>query len=211
MHRPWTASLVVPAQDVRSPDTAAAAGVAPVADPVALLSAADVEADALADRLHDGALQALVVARYAADAAVRGGDAALARDAVQDALVALRSAVWLIRPRGGDGLPTALAELSAQRVAAGAPPLDLRVDAPATDALPPAARATVYRLVQACSTDAVDVARDGTDVVVSVAGAVDDTAGWAARARALGGRLQVGAATTRLVLPVPDSSSEGDR
>jgi hypothetical protein len=31
------------------------------------------DADAAADALHDGALQALVVARYAADAAVRGG------------------------------------------------------------------------------------------------------------------------------------------
>jgi signal transduction histidine kinase len=64
----------------------------------AVLTLAEAQADAAADTLHDGALQALVVARYAADAAVRGGDASAARDAVQDALVALRRAVWLLRP-----------------------------------------------------------------------------------------------------------------
>src|SRR4051812_25119820 len=45
-----------------------------------LLAAADAEADEAAGRLHDGAVQALVAARYAADAAVRGGDVAAARD-----------------------------------------------------------------------------------------------------------------------------------
>ena len=226
MQRPWTASVVVPVQERRSPepDTAVeatdppaaqagddAAGQAADRAAAALLDAADVEADALADRLHDGALQALVVARYAADAAVRGGDAALARDAVQDALVALRRAVWLIRPRGADGLATALAELSAQRVAAGAPPLDLHVDAPAADSLAPVARATAYRFVQACAPEAVHVAPEGAEVVVSVPGAVADAAGWTARAGALGGRLHVDDATSRLVLPVTDPSSEGDR
>ena len=76
--------------------------------PCAVLSLAEAEADAAADALHDGALQALVVARYAADAAVRGADPAAARDAVQHALVALRRAVWLLRPRGDRGLLEAL-------------------------------------------------------------------------------------------------------
>ena len=75
-----------------------------------LLAAAERDLDCLADRLHDGALQALVVARYACDAVARGADPALARDAVQDALVTLRREVWLLRPRGDDGLMTALLE-----------------------------------------------------------------------------------------------------
>ena len=213
MQRPWTAPLVVPAQQRRS----APAGASPTAGPpasdldaAALLTAADADADALADRLHDGVLQALVVARYAADAAVRGGDPAVARDAVQDALVALRRAVWLLRPRGAEGLAAALGELSAQRVAAGEPALEVRADDGA-DALSPAACAAAYRFVQAVGAASVDVAVDGGSAVVSVPGAVADPAGWAARARALGGRLEVDGATTRLVLPVPDSSSEGDR
>ena len=209
MQRPWTASVAVPVQQQRTAPAPDASPCCP--DAAALLAAADAHADALADRLHDGALQALVVARYAADAAVRGADAALTRDAVQDALVALRRAVWLIRPRGEDGLVTALAQLCAQRVAGGAPPLALVVDEAAADALPPTARAVAYRFVQASSGDAVEIAHDGTDVVVSVPGVVADRAGWAARARALGGRLEADGATTRLVLPVPDSSSEGDR
>ncbi len=78
-----------------------------------MLALAEADADAAADGLHDGALQALVVARYAADAAVRGGDPAAARDAVQEALVALRRAVWLLRPRGAQGLLEALRQLAA--------------------------------------------------------------------------------------------------
>jgi hypothetical protein len=120
-----------------------------VADAAALLAAADAEADAVADRLHDGALQALVVARYAADAAVRGGDPALARDAVQEALVALRRAVWDLRPRGGGDLASALGELAQRRAAAGAGALELHLDAAACARLSGAARAAAYRFVQA--------------------------------------------------------------
>ena len=212
MQRPWTPSLVVPVQERRT--AAPVPDVRPATDDaLALLAAADHDADALAGRLHDGALQALVVARYAADAAVRGGDAALARDAVQEALVALRRAVWLVRPRGSDGLAAALVELSAQRVAAGAPPLELHVDEDAADALAPVARAAAYRFVQAAADapGAVEVARAGADVAVSVPGAVDDAAGWAARARVLGGCLHADGATTRLLLPVTDPIPEGDR
>jgi hypothetical protein len=181
-------------------------------DGAALLAAADADAAALADRLHDGALQALVVARYAADAAARGGDPALARDAVQDALVALRRAVWLVRPRGAEDLPGALAELSAQRVAAGAPPLELALDPRVAAAMSAAARVLAYRFVQAVAHGPASVAldREGAHATLSVAGTVPDVPGWTARAGALGGRLESGP-TPRLLLPLSEPDPEGDR
>jgi hypothetical protein len=187
---------------------------APVPDPVALLSAADADAGRLADALHDGALQALVAARYAADAAVRGGDPAAAREAVQEALVALRRAVWLLRPRGEDDLPGALTELSAQRVAAGGVPLDLELDRDVAAALPGAARAAAYRFVQAVpSGSAVRLTRSGDDAVLSVDGPLLDPAAWSARAAALGGRLADAdaARSSCLLLPLPDTDPEGER
>lgn len=185
-----------------------------VPDAVTLLQAADAEADALADELHDGALQALVAARYAADAAVRGGDPVVARDAVQEALVALRRVVWLLRPRGADDLPGALAELAAQRVAAGAEPLELDLDAEVAAALPPLARAAAYRFVQAVvSGSAVRLTRTGSDALLSVDGPLLDPTAWAARAAALGGRLaDVDALRSScLILPLPDTDPEGER
>lgn len=192
-------------------------------DPLVLLAAADLEADALADRLHDGALQALVVARYATDAAVRGGDPALARDAVQEALVALRRTVWLLRPRGGDGLCEALAELSKRLTAAGAAPLDLDLDEDAAARLAPAARALAYRFVQAAVTDAaaagsyaVRLVRDGSGAALSVAGgALSEPDGWSARAAAFRGSVETPADGVSLRLPLSsalhDSDPEGDR
>lgn len=179
-----------------------------------LMAAADADADAFADRLHDGALQALVVARYATDAAVRGGDPALARDAVQEALVVLRRAVWLLRARGADDLPEALAELSKRRVAGGGAALDLDLDVAVAGALDAAARAAAYRFVQAATADAggrVQLGRDGAYAVLSVSGPAP--AGWTARAAALGGRLEGSAEPTRLLLPLtpPASDPEGDR
>ena len=115
----------------------------------ALLRLADADADADADRLHDGVLQALVVARYATDAVARGGDPAMARDAVQDALVALRRSVWLLRPRVTCGLTAALVELAAQRVAAGLPAPVLELDPDVVSVLSPDAAAVAYRFVQA--------------------------------------------------------------
>jgi signal transduction histidine kinase len=183
-----------------------------------LLAAADTEADALADRLHDGALQALVVARYASDAAVRGGDPALARDAVQEALVALRHTVWLLRPRGGDDLPAALAELSKRRVSAGVPALDLDLDPTVAERLAPAARLAAYRFVQATTAEtaaaagSVRLRQEGAYADLSVAGAVlADPSGWAARAAALGGRLDPPGDSARLLLPFLDHDDEGDR
>lgn len=182
--------------------------------PVALLAAADADADRLADALHDGPLQALVAARYAVDAAVRGGDLAVARDAVQEALVALRRTVWLLRPRGEHDLAGALAELAAQRLAAGTPPLALDLDADLAAALPPAARAAVYRFVQDVSTaSTARLARHGHEALVSVDGPLPDPAAWSARAAALGGRL-VDADDPRcscLVLPLPATDPEGER
>ena len=188
-------------------------------DPVALLTAYDDEADALADRLHDGALQALVVARYATDAAIRGGDPALARDAVQEALVALRRTVWLLRPRGHDDLLAALSELSGRSAAAGGPALNLDVDAFVAAALSAPARAAAYRFVQALMADeATDVRlhRDGDLAALTVDGGVlAEPAGWAARAAVLGGRLDTSSGSARLLLPltlsVIDSDPEGDR
>ena len=177
--------------------------------PSAVLALGEAQADALADTLHDGALQALVVARYAADAAVRGGDAVLARNAVQDALVALRDAVWLLRPRGEQGLGQALRQLARHLEATGGAPLLLDVDdeaAVALDASLSAACATVaYRLVQHAAgttplTVRVRCTPDGLRLTLDAA--VPDPAGEALRARAVGATLLAARSRTTLHLPV---------
>lgn len=197
----------VPVQERRRPAVAVPAE--------ALLAAADADAEALADALHDGVLQSLVVARYAADAAVRGGNAELARDAVQDALVALRRAVWLMRPRGADELRGALHELSGQLVAAGRPALDLRLDDDVAAALPAAARVAAYRFVQAATADApapaVHLTREGGFAALTVTGSLSDPSAWVARAAALGGRLDAERRDLCLLLPLSHSDPEGDR
>ncbi len=194
-----TVTVTVPVQQRRTP---------PDADAAALLTAADADADAFADRLHDGALQALVVARYAADACVRGGDPVLARDAVQEALVALRRAVWDLRPRGGADLKTSLTELAQRRAASGSGALSLEVDAEACLRLAPAARTAAYRFVQAVapSDGAVTVllTAEGGSAVLDAGGTPDDLPGWTARANALGGRLDSSGPTARLLLPLDD-------
>lgn len=207
---------------VRAPSSRASRA-APLADGVALLAAADADAEALADRLHDGALQALVVARYAADLAVRGGDPATTRDAVQEALVALRREVWQLRPHPQDDLGTALRTLSAQRVAAGGAPLDLGPDDDLpTAGLTPAAVALAYRLVQAAALQPgpvrVGLSRSGRTAVLTVTGAPLEAVAWRARARAVGGRFEASSTngppgrTARLLLPVcADPDREGAR
>lgn len=190
------------------------AGAEPLDVAAELLAAADADADALADRLHDGVLQALVVARYATDATVRGGDPALARDAVQEALVLLRRTVWLLRPRGADGLADALGELSKRRASAGLDPLVLDLAPAVADALTPAAAAAAYRFVQAATADtggSVQLRPDGAYAVLTVSGTVPDD--WRARAAALGGRLDSAADPARLRLPLTPlrSDPEGDR
>jgi signal transduction histidine kinase len=169
-----------------------------------LLDAADEERDGLADSLHDGPVQALVVARLAADAAVRGGDVAAARDATQAALVELRRAMWQIRPRGGEGLVDALQQLSQQRVEGGRPALELVIE-PGVD-LSGSRGSLAYRMVQVATTDGdrVAIRRDGPWATVDIApdGTLPTPELWAARARALGGDLYATAGRIRLVLPL---------
>ena len=168
----------------------------------ALLAAADTDLDALGDRLHDGALQALVAARYACDAVARGADPVAARDAVQTALVSLRRELWLLRPRGADDLVTALTQLSAQLVEAGGPGLCLHADPSVR--LAPAAAAAAYRLVQAVAGEALLVVRLSRDGALHLDAPVRDPATWALRAAAVGAELHAGATTTLLQLPIEE-------
>jgi signal transduction histidine kinase len=173
----------------------------------------DLEADrdALADALHDGPVQALVVARYAADAATRGGDPGMARDALQGALVELRRFLWHVRPRGTAGFVGALDQLSSQLTEAGGHALGLVGDVEAAAALRGPAAVTAYRLVQALAKPdgpavKVTLRADGDRLVVDVDGGVPLSSPdrWLRRAQSLGGDLQTTAGRTRLVLPHPD-------
>ncbi|HUR51883.1 MAG TPA: hypothetical protein VMZ11_07155 [Mycobacteriales bacterium] len=173
----------------------------------------DLEADreALADALHDGPVQTLVVARYAADAAARGGDPGIARDALQAAVVELRRFLWHVRPRGSAGFVDAVDQLAAQLTEAGGPSLGLVGDVEAAAALRGAAGVTAYRLVQAVARPdgpavRVSLRRDGAYLVLDVAGGVPlpSPEGWARRVSALGGELQPSEGRTRLLLPHPD-------
>ena len=186
------------------------ARVAPVDTAADLVAAADAEADAAADLLHDGPVQALVVAHNAAEAATRGGDPRAAREAVQAALVELRRSLWHLRPRGGEGLPAALSLLSSRLEEAGRSPLGFVVDELVAAALPSAVASTAYRLVQAVAlpenAEPVRVAlrREGSTVVLDVEGGapLPDANRWASKARALGGSLTSTGAHTRLAVPL---------
>ena len=193
---------------------------------IAVLTEADEDACALADRLHDGPVQTLVAARYACDAAVRGGDVVGARDAVQEALVALRRTLWHVRPRGAQGLSSALGALSERLVEAGHHPLVLALDATAADRLRGPARSAVFRLVQAVAlADGIGPVRvalhgSGRDVLVDVdvgraldvgsardvGSALDGADRWRRRLRALGGDLSSSSGRLRLALPAPPDS-----
>lgn len=168
----------------------------------ALLDAAEADRDAWADALHDGAVQSLVVARLAADVAARGGDPGVAREAVQESLVALRRYLWQLRPRGAAGLADALAQLSSQRLDTGLPPLALVID-PASD-LTGTAATFAYRVVQAAAgATRVALRSDCTTATVDVdGGTLPDPERWATCARALGGDLFASAGRIRLVLPL---------
>ena len=168
----------------------------------ALLDAAEAEREAQADALHDGPLQALVVARLAADLAARGGDPAEARVAVQEALVGLRRYLWQLRPRGTSGFADALAQLSSQRLDAGEPPLALVLD-PDVD-LSGTSGVLAYRVVQAAAgATRVALRGDRTSLTVDVdGGTLPEPDRWATQARALGGDLFASAGRIRLVLPL---------
>lgn len=184
-------------------------------DATALVQDAEADRDELADSLHDGPVQALVVARYAVDAAVRSGDVAalsVVRDAVQDALVDLRHTLWQLRPRGAVDLRTALSELSVRQVGTGAPALDLELDLQSVTELPAAAAVTAYRLVQAVAASGAEVhvrvepTSDGC--VVEIAGGSLSTplVRWQRRAQACGATLE--SAPGRLRLTVARTPSE---
>lgn len=191
----------------------AAAGVlglalAPVGTAEDLVAAAELDRDELADSLHDGPVQSLVVARYAADAAVRGGDPVAARDAVQEALVEVRRLLWHLRPRGGAGLQEALEQLSHQLVEAGAPPVTLVGDLGAVAALGATRAAAAYRLVQAvCRPDGATVTgrREDAVLLLDIEGAapLPSPERWALRVRGLGGDLSSRGGGLRLALPLP--------
>ena len=168
--------------------------------------------DALADALHDGPVQSLVVARYASDAAVRGGDPVLARDAVQSALVEARRFLWQLRPRGGSGLVEALDQLSTHLVESGGHTLGLLGDVEAAAALRGEAGVTAYRLVQELAKPDGPPARvtlrtERDRLVVDIDGGVPltDPATWLSRAQSLGGDLQTTTSRVRLVLPHPEA------
>jgi signal transduction histidine kinase len=185
---------------------------APVDAAAELVAAADAEAVAAAVLLHDGPVQALVVAHYAAEAAARGGDPGAAREAVQAALVELRRSLWHLRPRGpGEGgLPGALALLSGRLEEAGRPPLGFVLDELVAAALPSAVASTAYRLVQAVALPEgadpgrVALRREGATVVLDLEGGAPlaDADRWANKARALGGTLTSSGARTRLAIPL---------
>lgn len=183
--------------------------------PLALLDAADAAVDLAADVLHDGPVQELVAARYTVDAVMRGGgDVTLVRDAVQSALVSLRRAVWLLRPRGAgpDGLADALPQLSARLKEAGRPGLLLDVDAVACARLSPQAASACFHLVQEVAGQAADrptavrvrAAADRVRLELDADDVPADRATWSVRAQALGADLlHPDVATGRLVFSVP--------
>ena len=172
----------------------------------ALVEQAEATLDEVADALHDGPVQSLVVARYAADAAVRGGDPALTRDAVQAALLALRRTLWHLRPRGGQGLGPALTALSGRLEEAGDLPFGTHCD-PDVE-LSAAAATTAYRLVQSVARPMaarahVAVRRQAGRVVVTVDGGAPlaDPDRWARRVQAIGGHVSCSPGRLRLSLP----------
>lgn len=203
------ASGALPAQ---LPVLRSAAAVLGLALSPAAVEEVEDDRDALADALHDGPFQSLVVARYASDAAVRGGDVAAARDAVQVALVEARRFLWQLRPRGSSGLVEAIDQLSTYLVEAGGSPLGLVGDVEAAARLRGPAGVTAYRLVQAVAKPGAPAVRvtlrtDKGRLVVDIDGGVPLTSPerWQRRAQALGGELQTTTSRIRLVLPHTDA------
>lgn len=168
-----------------------------------LFEDAEADNDDVADRLHDGPVQSLVCARYAADAAVRGGDPAAARDAVQVALVELRRTLWSLRSRGASGLAAALEQLAAHLAERGDAAVSVSVGA---DVAGPRA-VLAYRLVQAVAGPEpvrVSLRPEGNHVLVDVDGgaALPSAYRWARRARALNCELTASAGRLRLLIPL---------
>ena len=165
--------------------------------------------DELADLLHDGPMQSLMVARYAADAAVRGGDPVAARDAVQEAVVELRQLVWRLRPRGEAGLAAALRQLADHRLKDGKQALVLHLPA-SGPGVEPAAAALAYRVVQASAAHEVRVSLQPEGVCVEIMGGLPSVPRWKRRAEALGCRLTASTDQCRLLLPRAAGSFSSD-
>ena len=177
-------------------------GLTPAAE---LLDAAERDREAVADALHDGPVQSMVVARYAADAGVHGADPVLVRDAVQDGLIDVRRSLWHLRPRGADGLSEALALLVGKLAEVGS---TLRVHG-ARSHLGGTHGALAYRFVQTLAVPeggSVTLRREHDLLVVEVAGTDIHPEPWSLRARALGGDVTGSAGLFRLLLPVLDPS-----
>lgn len=187
--------------------------------PAGALDALEHDRERLADRLHDGALQDLLVARLAADAAVRGGAPEATRDAVQHALVGLRRLLWHVRPRTEPDLPAALAALSRRLVEAGGLPLAVLGELPAVG-LEPGVSGAAFRVVQAVALDAGPADRAVTVALrpepaspgalvldVDGGGPLADPDRWRARLRSVGGDLTRTADRLRVVLPVRDATA----
>lgn len=193
---------------------ALAAEAAP-ADQASLLQHLEDDRTLLADALHDGPMQDLVAARFTADLATRTGDATAVREAVQEALVALRRRVWQLRPRGHDGLAAALDALSASLVESGGAALVLDLDAGA-DVLGPVPARVAYRVVQAVATgtasapsltvrlrrEAAPGGRENVALTVEGASSLADATRWRRAAQELGGDLACAGSCVRLVLPL---------
>lgn len=179
------------------------------AEPAAVDLVHDLEAEQvqLADALHDGPLQALMVARYAADAVQRGADPSVVRDAVQQAVVELRRQLWQLRPRGQEGLLSALTQLSERLTEAGRPPLSVESDG--VDLAGPQAVAA-FRVVQEAAAGAeapvrVRLRQLTSGVVVELESDQPLTAlpRWSRRTSAVGGHLTCAGGRISVTLPVP--------
>lgn len=122
-------------------------------DPVLAMEA---ERERIADQLHNGLLQSLVVVRHAIAREGSAGDRSRATEsglpsadaALTDCLAETRRLVWHLRPRTLDaGIGAALDDLAHRFVADGGP--HLVVDVSAAPALSAEQAAVVYRSVQA--------------------------------------------------------------
>lgn len=177
-----------------------------------LLRAESDDRDAAADALHDGPLQSLVVARYAADATVHGADPSVARDAVQAALVGLRRTMWQLRTRGADDLAGALRQLDERLKEGDRPPLLLQVDPVSAGQLTGLAASTAYGLVQAAALVertqplTVELLATRRSTVLTIAGEVPALDRWEVRLRALGAVTTAAAGGVLVRFPRPGAA-----
>lgn len=161
---------------------------------------------ALADALHDGPMQSLMAARYAAEAVARGGDPAEVRAAVQQAVVELRQQLWQVRPRGSAGLVEALNQLSERLVESGRHPLALSGDGADLSGPPAVAAFRVVQEVAASAEGPVAVVlrqtRNAVVVELSSSQPLEPRPPWGRRTSAVGGHLTCAAGKISVTLPV---------